>query len=1369
MRHAALLLLVVVFSVGKSFGKDVYSFHKITTKEGLSHSTIYSITQDYKGFIWIGSREGLNRYDSYGIVTYYSEPGNPETLNSNVITALLSTKDSSLYVGADGGLNLYDDERNNFRRIQFEGSSLGMIYQLYESQDRSIYICSARGLFKLSRQKQITQIMSSASVIGISEFRKNIFWALTSTSIIMINEDGEVIRRYPRSGFTGDADTPGEIFSCIFKDSEEQIWIGTQNNGLFNYVPKEDKFLPIVPKQMLNPTEANVIKTINEDAKGNIWLGTESGLFIYNKQKKRFNHYTQSFNNSAYTLSDKSIYAIYRSRENIMWIGTYFGGVNYVKANETGFYEIRPDRRGQGLGGKAVSQIIKDENNRLWIATEDGGITVFEKDANDFEYIIHDPNDPNSLSSNNIHALQDDSRGNIWIGGLLGGVSRFDIKTNKLHTYKHNPDDPTSILHNNVFSILRDSRGKLWIGTWAGVNVFDYEKNNFEKFEKDNFSGRFIYHILEDHEGNIWFCSRNSGLFFYDLQKDTVVHYGIEEGNHGLSSASIISAFQDSKQRLWFGSLNGGLINWSYETQRFTAVTVNDGLPNNNIYGILEDDHGALWVSSNKGLAKYNPETKEIVSFDHSHGISNRQFNFRSYFKDDGWMYFGSVNGLYYFHPDSISFNHLPANVHFTDFKLFNSSVETNEDGVLGAHIDETHQITLAYSQNVITFEFLAINYFSPASNKFSYYLEGFEEEWGAPDFQRTATYTNLSPDSYVFHVKAANNDGVWSPERSIRLIVKPPLWKSPWAIALYTVLCVALIFLARLYIVRRHMERMTLHLERIEKEKMRELNQHKLNFFTFISHEFKTPLTLIIASIDKFLNADKVSEDDVQEYHLIKKYAKKLHLLIEQLMEFRKVESEHATLDLSKGDIVSFLQDSFSAFIPLFNKKNIDYQIATNTQKCDILFDEDKVEKIVANLISNAVKHTPEFGKIEMAITISPSKQSEAHLVQIRIADSGNGLSEGEADKIFSPFYQSPDNKLTASGSGVGLALVKSLIEFLNGKINLESIAGEGTSVTIELPCQAATNDSKAIGDVRAKGKKNSYVVDEDLFFDEVEIVDHAGEKEQSEQYDLMIVEDNNDLLKFLVNHFAGKYRIAYAKNGRDALDKIGKNMPDIVISDVMMPYIDGITLCEKIKSDLNTSHIPFILLSARSAVDHRLEGLDVGADAYIAKPFNLKELELLVKNMLDSRNCLKKHFLKHGNINDCDKIVNNRDQHFINNLTDIVYQHLSDQEFNITTFTREAGVSRTLLHLKLKKLANLNASDFIKTIRLQKAAELLKEGLTVSEVAFQVGFNDPNYFSRSFKKKFDVTPSEYRAGDSIIREDAEPGDVNDGTKQSK
>lgn len=1349
MRIAIFFLLLCLLLPDNSAGNDIYTFNKITTNDGLSHSTVYTITQDHKGIIWIGTREGLNRYDSYGITTYYAEKESSSSLSSNEITSVLATKDSSLYIGTANGLNLYNYEKDKMQDILFEGKSLGLIHQLFESSDNAVYICSSKGLFILTKQHEIKQLMNNRSVLAINEYKDNVFWLATPREIILVNQKGEVIKFYPYLKRSKDELlSTADNISCIFKDNEGEIWIGTRKNGLYKYVAKKDLFQPIVPDHKDNPIEVNVVKSLGEDSKGNIWIGTESGLFIYNKKLKKFSHYSQSFDNSSHTLNDKAIYAIYRSKEDIMWIGTYFGGVNFVKPEEKGFYRLVPDGGENSLSGKAISQIIKDKQGKIWIATEDGGITIYDKNKGEFEYQRHLVDNTNSISCNNVHALQDDGRGNIWIGTLLGGLNKYSLKDKKFTVYKHIPGDTTSISHNNVFSVLKDSRGILWVGTWNGVNIYDYKTNSFSKFETENFSNRFIYDMLEDHQGNIWFCSRNDGLFMYDVMKKEVSRYHIN--NSRITSNAIVCAYQDSKNRLWFGSLNGGLIRYNRRTNEFISTTKKDGLANNNVYGILEDDQGNLWVSTNRGLSKCNPETGEITSFNNSQGISNHQFNFKSFLKDDdGSMYFGSVNGLYYFHPDSLTFNQLPPKVHFTDFKLFNKTVKANDNGLLTAHINETDEITLDYEQNVITFEFLGINYFSPGNNTFSYYLEGFEQDWSIPAGKRTATYTNLSPGTYTFHVKAANNDGIWSEEKKIGLVVLPPLWLSDWALVIYVLLAILSLYCVRSYIYYRHREKMAFQLERVEKENMRELNQHKLNFFTYISHEFKTPLTLIIASIDRFLNTSIRSSDDNQEFHLIKRNARRLHFLIEQLMEFRKIETDHATLNINKGDIVLFLNDTFSAFIPLFSKKNIDYHLVSSHSQYITYFDADKLEKIITNLVSNAVKNTPEYGEISLGIDFKAGKNTNNTCIRIKLTDSGVGMGEEEIEKVFSPFYQSNHEKLYTPGSGVGLALVKSLIDYLKGEIKVVSTVEKGTTVTIDLPCMTDIGSNDEVNAI--EGNKN-LSIDQDLFNEEDDLAGQKLNGKDAASLELMVVEDNRELLKFLVNHFSGSYKTISARNGQEALDKMQKNMPDIIISDVMMPLVDGISLCEKIKSDLNTSHIPLILLTAKSSMPNKLEALDVGADAYLPKPFNLKELELTIKNILESRKCLKNHFLKFASLSEYEAPMNNRDQSFINNLTDIVHQFIDDSEFNIGTFTKEAGVSRTLLHLKLKKLVNLNASDFIKTIRLQKSTELLKEGLTVSEVAFRVGFKDPNYFSRSFKEKYNITPSDFRGKDEPV-----------------
>jgi ligand-binding sensor domain-containing protein/signal transduction histidine kinase/DNA-binding response OmpR family regulator len=1353
MRKLFILLLVVLFVQEETFGNPGFVFNKITTNNGLSHSTVFSITQDHKGFIWIGTREGLNRYDSYGIKAYYADPEVSHSLSSNQIVSLLSGSEEGLYIGTAAGLNIYDYQKDLMREVRLNGEGLGFVHQLYEASDQRIYICSSKGLFALDKQGEVTPLIEGKGVFAISEYKRNKFWLATRQQVLLTDQTGEVIKYYPylyqaENQFLSTVNN----VSCIFKDGSGDVWVGTRQNGVYRYIAGKDTFEPIIPTHKDNPIEVNMVRAISEDGKGNLWIGTESGLFIYDKRRKKFSHYTQSFETSSNGLSDKAIYCIYRSTENIMWLGTYFGGLNFVKPNENGFKKLVPDGGKKSLSGKAISQIIEDGQGNLLIGTEDGGINILNREQDSFDYLTHRVHDKNSLSSNNVHAIHSDGEGSIWIGTFLGGLNRYHVNEQKFSLYKKKPEDTLSLSNNSVYAVLKDSRGVLWVGTQNGLNIYHEENDSFLHFKPELFSGKFIYDILEDYQGNLWFCTRSSGIFFYNVKEDFIRAYNKNNEAGGLPSSSIICAYQDSKERIWFGSLNGGLICWDSTQQRFTAITQKDGLPNNTIYGILEDEQGNLWLSSNKGLSRYNPETQEVYRFNVSHGIVDSQFNFKSFFKDkEGWMYFGTVNGLYFFHPDSITFNTVAPKVHFTDFKLFNKSLKVQKQSVLASHIDEAKEIELEYAQNVLTFEFVATNFFSPGNNTFSYYLEGFEDGWNHAGSKRTATYTNLSPGTYTFHIKAANNDGVWSDEKQIKLSILSPFWMTNWAIVIYALLGVALVYLYWLYMSYRQQEKMALQLERVEKEKMEELNQHKLNFFTYISHEFKTPLTLIIASIDRFLNKETDITESKPEYHLIKRNAKRLHFLIEQLMEFRKTETDHAILNQSRGDVVLFLQDTFTAFIPLFAKKNIDYHITSDHERYLTYFDADKLEKILANLLSNAIKNTREYGEISMGIRILPSQNKEEQpegLLQIQLTDSGIGLFEGEADKVFMPFYQAKQEHVKTTGSGIGLALVNSLVKFLSGNIQIESTVKKGTTITINLPLSEGPvekiNPPKEI-----EGNK-SLLVDHDLFHEEDDLKKEelqAGEVEND--FELMVVEDNPELLKFMVSHFSRFYKVSYAKNGEAALERLQKSVPDAIISDVIMPKVDGLTLCKKVKENINTSHIPFILLTAKSTVSSKLEGLDVGANAYLPKPFNLKELELMVKNMLESRNSLKKHFLQFGSIESYDKPVNNKDQEFLNQLTRVVNEHLDDSDFNVTSLTREAGISRTLLHMKLKKLVNLSSSDFIKTIRLQKASKLLKEGLSVAEVAFMVGYKDPNYFSRSFKEKFGVTPSEYKLAD--------------------
>lgn len=1316
-------------------------FNKLTTSHGLSHNTVYSIVQDRHGFMWFGTREGLNRYDGNSIVTYYADPRDSSKLSANHIPSLEIGTDGMLYVGTSQGLHLYNDRQGVFRRIEYRNTSVGYVSRLLKTSDGGLLVVTMKGVFLLKPgQTELSLLSNTINATDVVEFKRGVFWVSTLQKIVMINEHGEILREYTtiRSTSNRSINLDENIF-CLFKDSFGKVWLGSKKDGLFQYDLESDSFKPLIIQHKFNSFEANAIRILSEDTQRRLWIGTESGLFIYDREKGSFRHYTQSFDQSPATLSDKAIYVIYKSREGIMWVGTYFGGVNIVKPREKGFRSLMPDGGLRQLSGKAISDIIQDRQGKIWLATEDGGVNIWDRKTGSITYLRNEFG-KKGLNVNNIHCLYEDEDGIFWIGAFLGGINKYNPKTKSIEVYKKNQQDIDAFTSNMIYTIHKDRTGELWVGTTGGLNKFNYAKGTYEPFMPEIFRGKFTYDVYEDRSGGLWISILNSDgiLYHYDPVTTRLDKFNYS-GNQGF-----ICALEDSKGQMWFGTVNRGLLKLDRSTGTFTGYTVEHGLPNNYVYGILEDAHGNLWMSTNKGLSRFNEKEKLFTNYDISHGLPNNQFNYKSSYKDrDGWMYFGTVNGLCYFHPDSLMINRVAPTTYLSDLKLFNKSVPIGH-GILENSIDATQEITLRHGENVITLEFGAINYYSSGKTNYAYYLGGFEREWNFVNDKNSATYTNLSPGEYLFKVRSANNDGFWSENvRQLKIVVLPPFWLSKWAMVVYGILVIGLFLLYKTFLSYRNREKMAVQLERIEKEKIREINQHKLNFFTYISHEFKTPLTLIIASIDRFLQEKTVSEEHNVGYWSMKRSAKRLHFLIDQLMEFRRIETDHAEIHYAKGDIILFLRDTFMAFSPLFSKKNIDFYFNTDATSFHTFFDADKLEKIITNLLSNAAKYTGADGLIEMEASIKTGPDDHSDILTIIICDTGVGMEPEELQNVFTAFYQTEHGKKTGSGTGIGLALVKSLMDFLNGTIAVESAQQRGTQVTLTLPLP------------RQVSKDTVAVVEGNRSIDLSHVMPlpengHAQRELANDvvpEYQLMIVEDSEELINFLGEHFDKNYKIVKASNGAVALAKIKKSAPDIVISDIMMPEMDGIELCRRVKSDIGTSHIPVILLTAKTTIESKLEGLDSGADAYIAKPFSLKELDLVIKNQLTTRGKLRNHFLKFGSVKDMELSVANRDQDFILKLTAIVEKHIDNAEFNITLFAEEACVSRSLLHLKLKKLVGLSASEFIRHIRLQKAADLLKAtDFSIAEVAYKVGYSDSNYFSRSFKEKYQVNPSEYK-----------------------
>ena len=1310
---------------------------KITHEQGLSHSSVYDIEQDEERYIWIATGEGLDRYNSYEITTYHNrEIGDGFTQ----ITSLLPSK-TVLYIGTNRGLYSYDYNRDRFKIIDGTDYSLGLIHYLFRSSDGLNFICSKNGLFAIDEKANIQSLIGNKNVRAICDYKANVYFLALDDKILLINQLGETIKEYDYPNRANSPSLSGYyVRPTLYKDNQGTVWLGTLK-GLFKYDTMDDDFKHTPFTEQSNQLEANVVRAIAEDENNNLWIGTEHGVFVYDKKGQKSLHYDQSFYNTPYSLSDKAIHSLFKSKENIMWIGTYFGGLNYSKPVKNGFHKMLPNEFTKSLSGKAISEMIQLSNGDLWIPTEDGGITIYQKNTNTYSYLKHQSDDNRSISSNNVHTLLEDSKGYIWIGTFLGGLNRYDPATRTISVYKNQTENPKSISNDHVYSLLQIEEDKLLVGTQFGLNIYDYKTNSFSIYRPEVFKNKFVYDLLKDRNGDLWVCTSTSGIYRVKNQLGQVLNYTTDFPINGpLSDNEIIGAYEDEKGQLWFCSYSGGLIKWNVSSQSFSILGKEEGLSNNTVYGILEASNKGYYISTNSGLNFYDPKNSSFEHYYISDGLSSNQFNFKSFLKDeDGWMYFGSVNGLTYFHPDSLSTPSESSNIHFTGLKLFNKDVEIGDKSPLKTNIDKVDTLTLKHNENALTLEFANTDYFSEGDNSYSYYLEGFENDWVNVGNKRTATYTNLQPGEYTFHLRSssnANTTGGSFFEKTLFIKILSPFWKTNLAFAVY-----ALLLLFGFYCYYRFLKfiqekNLAVQLERIENEKIKEINQHKLNFFTFISHEFKTPLTLIIAAIEE-LSLKPSFTGGHSSLLSVKQSARKLHHLVQQLIKFRKMETDHAKLELGKGDIVIFLKDTFYAFDPLFRNKNLDASFKANVEKYECYFDAEKLETIISNLISNAVKNTKPYGKVKLGISIDATEENQG-TIKIQVKDTGSGIKKEDRENLFVPFKNK--SKREKTGSGIGLALVKSLVVFLNGSLDYKSTRGKGTVFRIELPLILQLIKNTKVKTINGNKNVNiplDLIVENDLPDRSIKVSEHK-------EFTLLLVEDNRELMTFLQKHFSSTYKVITAKDGEDALLKIEKVIPDIILSDVRMPNMDGFLFCKTVKKATKTSHVPFLMLTGQSNEKDKLEGLEMGANAFMAKPFNLKELDFLVKNLLESNNNLQQRYsgiLKKESIN---APKNNQSREFLLKITELVEMNYEDSDFTIEKLSELAGISRSLLHLKIKKITGNSASDLIKRIRMEKATILLQEGYSISEVAYMTGY-EPSYFSRVFKKHFHTTPTSF------------------------
>jgi signal transduction histidine kinase/ligand-binding sensor domain-containing protein/AraC-like DNA-binding protein len=1354
---------------GYSFsGESPVILKQIASEEELSHAWVTCLSQDFLGFIWIGTSDGLYRYDGYEIKTYRSITADSLTLLGNNITAIYEDKQHNLWIGTNRGLSLYD--RNYDRFFHREEWPKENISDILEGEKNEIYFGTYNGLFIYDADTRCFQVYHQYTNEQELYDGNQVLCLLDSGRLLVSGPHGLEVFSVMEKKFMPQYRFPGQTgwvqVNDIASDYKGILWVTTRETGLFYLNPSGHEGLQklnLPGNHYLNNTTLSILQTSDSM----LWVGTENNGIVIVDLKKFYvgapciRQVVNDMQESA--LLNNSVYSLFEDTQGNIWIGTY-GGLNLFNTVYANFNHIKASLKEGDLSNNIVNTFFEN-GNELWIGTE-GGINILDKKDNSFSYLSERSGLGNSLSSDAVYVIARDQNGYIWIGTWAGGLNRYDPESGRITQYLAGNSAQGGLSNNNIFSLVVDEKGILWVGTMGGgLNRYDPSTGIFRSFVHDNFNpesiaNNWIRHVFLDSRNRLWVSTYNS-LEIMDRKNGTFHHFFHDDNDPGgISDNGAIVIFEDSKRHIWLGT-STGLNLYNEADSVFTIYTVSDGLPSDVINAVLEDDEGNLWLSTNNGIAKFTnginiPQDPDFFVFDIKDGLQSNKFNQRSAIKsNDGTLYFGGKNGFSSFHPATIKGNQIAPPVLITEFLVFNKKVVLpGEEGIdLKEHISLSKEIQLKYKYRVFTINFVALNYIVPEKNQYRYILEGFEEEWNDAGNRRSATYTNLDPGEYVFKVIASNNSLVWNTEGvELKIKILPPWYRTFWAYSLYTLFILFIVLIYRRFILIRSHLKHEISMERVEKEKLDQLNKMKSRFFTNISHEFRTPLTLILGPLDSLVSDISQKPRIIQKLAIIQKNARRMLRLINQLLDISEIEADHLKLKVREGDIVGFIKEIASLFRWLAAQRNISYTITANHKNFNGYFDSDKIEKMTYNLLANAFKYTPDSGNIEVDIEIiNPDSTGKDTRVRLSVKDSGVGIRKEDQEKIFEHFYRSERVALSGkTGSGIGLALVRGLIGVYRGEITVESEPGSGSRFTIVLPVSKEAFREGEIDDSENTEMPLTVdiidlehgLIDQDAEHGQADAAADSGEKKEI----ILVVEDNEDMRRHITGILSNKYQVIEAEDGKQAFAQCEKFIPDLVISDIRMPGMDGIELCHRLKSDQTTSHIPLILLTAKATPEDRLEGILTGADSYITKPFENKLLMATVKNLLSVRQKLKEKYSRSLVIEPTEISITSVDEKFLRKAIAIVEKNIANADYSVDTFSKDIGMSRSHLHRKFVGLTGHSPSGFIRTLRMKRAAQLLTKGqLTVSEILFEVGIKSRSYFTKSFKEQFGYSPTDF------------------------
>lgn len=1329
-----LIILLFIFFQNPSISQEAeeYSIYNFSVNDGLSQSTVYSILEDSHGFIWFGTRGGgLNRFDGYDFKNYKSSYNEPSTLSGNEVISIYEDKKRNFWVGnRSNGLDRFDWATEKFihYNIRKNSNEPFAVNDFFEDDNEKLWIATSAGIYfyeAVADSFVFYEPFPSIPVSSIARSKKGILIFGTKEGIFSLDSNTGNFERNIPLDFQG---TPkGMLWNLpVMVDSKQNVWFGTLS-GLYLITDFEtgsylENPFKIPELQNIHP------RSIAEDSNGQIWVGTEHGLIKIDPNTGNYVFFRHN-DNDPETICHNSVHSILEDSMGNLWIGTW-GGISMFSKQAKKFKHVMHIAYSNSLSNNIVSSFTESEKG-LWIGTEAGGLNFF--DNNNHLFTFYRKNDSSGIKSDNVKCLHLDSDGILWVGTWRKGLYRLNQKTGNFDNF---------LSDQNVFCLREDFNGYLWIGTVDGLYKFNRYTGAFKLYSPENSSGLndfFVTSIFCDSRGNIWAGTKQGGLHLYNAQNDRFIGFTHGENDEsGLIDNYIICINQDEKGSLWIGT-NNGVCLYDYNSGKFEDFSRLMKLPDNVINGIVPYGNSILWISTNEGLSRYNVETGELRNYDSRDGLQSNEFNRGAYFKkNNGEVLFGGINGYSSFFPETVKDNTVIPKVILTDFKLFNNSVIPNSDNSpLTKHISETDNITLKHNQSFFTFEFVALNFVMSEKNQYRYKLVGYDNDWVDLGNVRKVSFMNLRNGDYTLKIIASNNDEVWNNEGiSVDIKILPPFWRTGWAYLIYFIVIGFIVLFLQNQISSRIKQKNAILNERLEKERNEELNQMKLSFFTNITHEFRTPLTLISAPLDNLISEDVTIERKEYYYRLIKSNVQRLKRLVDQLMDFRKAENERLKLKVTAIDINEFIQSMGDNFSELARKKEIDFKVHVEEISDQVYFDPGKVDKIIFNLLSNAFKFTASGGSIMLQAGL------EGRNLTIKVTDTGVGISQPDIEHVFERFYSSSiKDKIHNSGTGIGLSFSKKLAEIHKGALTVTSEPNVKTTFKLAIPAFIEEYSKEEI----IEDDNVEFVNENSAKFDDLASI--IEDEALDANHTMLIVEDNQELSEYLRTQFSANFLVMTASNGKEGYTIAREKMPDIIISDVMMNEMDGFELCRKVKNDFVTNHIPFVMLTALSGFENKMSGLETGADAYIEKPFEFKYLDLVIHNLLNQRSILKeKYFLENRSLASFSE--NSMDSKFLLKIEKIVFDNLYNSEFNVNTLAAQLNMSRSQLFRKFKVLTESSPSDFIRIARIKKAAEiLLKEGgsIGINELAYEVGFASPSHFISCFKKYFGKTPKEY------------------------